>query len=857
MTSGEVLAEIERLEPPAEGDAEVFELLKAEFVRELEKSGLTKFESGVPQGDSGRVSDLEIDYQSGTITWTYTNLGDYDGSGEVGVPDITPIAQYYLANPSDGLGDDALESWIDGDDSNDVGISDITPIAQNYLNDVAGYVIATADLQTGLFTPIGDPVLLDDGEGIPTRFSAALPAGASAYIAVIPFDSEGNNGPRSYSIPTSPGNLPPTIDSLTVDASYLVSATFSDLDGDPVTVVSWEVTAGNGTVTALTEDGTGATAQFTPPGAGSGTSTITLTITDGVNAPVSDGVDVNYTVGDPPAITDVSPLGGKTGVPAQFTATVTGSEPLTYDWSFGGGATPDTSGDVSPLVTLGAIGEYGASLTLTNPWGSDTFDFTLSVAEGGFCPCEDELPEDTVVLCTPTTQVKVGDYFYVFLAANVAPGKPMANLNAARILVNVDQLLASEIGVLTLSDVNMDFDNPFAEYMRDWEPELFNMVAPYDFWDGFADPVGVSLLTAPALPQDTFVDVGVNWGPTTMEKSGGCIIAVVKFEAVSIGTAELQLQGVDEEERVRTYYSDLASENHEFAAIGGPISVEVVDTLQVPPEIRLVDPQYGIESETATMEAVIRGGAPDTYAWDFGGGASPNTSSDPAPEITFGAAGQYNASLTVTNTWGEDTYDYTLIVESAPIDPFEGIADDTIFLYAPETTVALGDYFWVFLCAKVAGAKPMANMNAARLLVAKSNLRACDIGCLELSQTNPEFANDFAEVMRLYDIVLYNRMERYDFWDGFGDQSGVALLVSPALPQTDFVDAGVNWGGNDIDRTGAGVLAVLRFRTVSAGQANIDLQLNDGDQDRTFYSDLSFNMYLFTNAGDPIVIDVS
>lgn len=82
----------------------------------------------------------------------------------------------------------------------------------------------------------------------------------------------------------------------------------------------------------------------------------------------------------PPSISSVAPTSGMTDEAVQFTATVQGTPTLTYEWDFGGGATPNTSTDVSPTVTLsGVAGDYSGSLTVTNAWGSDTFDFVLTV----------------------------------------------------------------------------------------------------------------------------------------------------------------------------------------------------------------------------------------------------------------------------------------------------------------------------------------------------------------------------------------------------------------------------------------------------------------------------------------------
>ena len=82
-----------------------------------------------------------------------------------------------------------------------------------------------------------------------------------------------------------------------------------------------------------------------------------------------------------PIIYEVTPTEGYQHEECTFTATVTGAEPLTYAWDFGGGANPDTSYDISPTVTLSDAGEYEASLTVTNAYGEASFPFTLTVTE--------------------------------------------------------------------------------------------------------------------------------------------------------------------------------------------------------------------------------------------------------------------------------------------------------------------------------------------------------------------------------------------------------------------------------------------------------------------------------------------
>ncbi|MEP0814953.1 MAG: DUF2012 domain-containing protein [bacterium] len=101
-------------------------------------------------------------------------------------------------------------------------------------------------------------------------------------------------------------------------------------------------------------------------------------------APV-DSNDVQGQLSNPldfafPEIESISPAGGVEEEQVTFTAVVSGEPPFTYEWDFGGGATPNTSFEESPTVALSAKGNYVGSLTVTNSAGSDTQSFAISIA---------------------------------------------------------------------------------------------------------------------------------------------------------------------------------------------------------------------------------------------------------------------------------------------------------------------------------------------------------------------------------------------------------------------------------------------------------------------------------------------
>jgi len=80
------------------------------------------------------------------------------------------------------------------------------------------------------------------------------------------------------------------------------------------------------------------------------------------------------------------------------------------------------------------------------------------------------------------------------------------------------------------------------------------------------------------------------------------------------------------------------------------------------PIIYEVSPTEGYQHEEYTFSATVTGAESLEYAWDFGGGAEPGTSSESSPTVTLADAGVYAASLTVTNAYGQASFPFTLTV---------------------------------------------------------------------------------------------------------------------------------------------------------------------------------------------------
>jgi hypothetical protein len=82
----------------------------------------------------------------------------------------------------------------------------------------------------------------------------------------------------------------------------------------------------------------------------------------------------------PVRVLGVTPLSGLAGAEVTFTVFITGTGPFTYEWDFGTGATPTTSTDAQPTVTLSTTeGPHPAHVKVTGATGSVTYPFTLTV----------------------------------------------------------------------------------------------------------------------------------------------------------------------------------------------------------------------------------------------------------------------------------------------------------------------------------------------------------------------------------------------------------------------------------------------------------------------------------------------
>jgi len=347
--------------------------------------------------------------------------------------------------------------------------------------------------------------------------------------------------------------------------------------------------------------------------------------------------------GDPPTINGVSPLIGSPGEEVTFTADVSGAPPFTYAWDFDGGATPQTSTDESPHVTLTTPNTYECSLTVTNAFGEGTMNFELVVA--GLPHIESVTPEAGPVGIEVTFHAVVtGDtpmtYEWDF-DGGADPNRQVTDDPEVRVTL---QMFGTYDATLTATNSYGSDTYPF-ELVVGWPPTL-SSVQPETGVTGRAVEFSATVFGTP--PFDYIWDFGDGATPSSSTLPNPSVIM-----------------------RAIGNYDGSVTVSNPFGEDTLPFTYEVIPVPPVP-HIKGVNPTSGFPHTEVTFTADVEGEPPFTYAWNFSFGADPNTSDEPSPTVTLGDAGEYkNASLVVTNVHGEDSYYFNLWVS------FAGAYDET------------------------------------------------------------------------------------------------------------------------------------------------------------------------------------
>ncbi len=648
----DIRSDIDKYTPPADVDADLFALLSNKLIEDFEAIQKGRIVSA-PADEIQYLSGSYIDNGNGTFTfaWDYYNIGDYDLSGEVAVPDITPIANYYLNSTTDGE-DDRVESFIDGDATGEIGISDITPIANNYLvtyGTVSGFFHAPPEntlthdefLAAGMFAvrggftqQTGDKVFIIDedtesdtyGQLRMTLQANQIPTSAGEYYYVIRDKSDPPKFVSSIQfIVGNPG--PPVISEVTplvggVGAETQFAATVTQ--GLPPFTYAWDFGGG-----AVPNESTELTPIVTLGDEGQYNCTITVTNDDG-----EDVFDFVLEVVSVPIITGVTPTDFFEWTESTVTANVVGVGPFTYEWNFGGGADPNVSLDESPVFTAGAPGQFDASVSVTNSFGTSVYDWTMTVI--------DRKPQ--VLSVSPLTGI---ENERIQIAANVNGQAPLDYLwNFGGAATSNTSTYESPMITLTTAgryNCSLTVSNTYG-----------NHVFPFDFEVILGTPKisAVSPLSGVAGAQLSPIATVTGMQPLQYSWNFG---GGANPNQTTEPNPTITLSSTSGD------YSGSLTVINPLGEDAFPFTL-VVQEVPTPPEVLSVTPTTGDSGSQITLTADVLGSYPRFYSWEFDTGANPNTSTSESPTVTLRDPGTYKAWVTLSNSLGDFKYNFDLVV---------------------------------------------------------------------------------------------------------------------------------------------------------------------------------------------------
>lgn len=130
--------------------------------------------------------------------------------------------------------------------------------------------------------------------------------------------------------------------------------------------------------------------------------------------------------------------------------------------------------------------------------------------------------------------------------------------------------------------------------------------------------------------------------------------------------------------------------------VPGPPYLENINGGSHPRDFEYFYVNAGIKAQ---LNAFVSGTFPIEYLWNFGPGATPETSTNNSTFVTFAAPGEYPCSLTSTNQHGSDVYEFTITAWPPPnllgVTP-QTVTADEIVKFELESEGMASYIYWDF-----------------------------------------------------------------------------------------------------------------------------------------------------------------
>jgi len=410
----------------------------------------------------------------------------------------------------------------------------------------------------------------------------------------------------------------------------------------PWLTVDWETVVGLPVRTPPGEVDT-ALALFDAAGLLPGVYTTTLTVSS--NDPDEPAISIPVTLTVPCEAAAITSLTSDSPVmldeTLHFTATVSGSTPITYTWDFDGAGTQGGT-DANPTFLYAAAGTYTVTLIVENDCGTDMETLVVTVVAE---PCE----AAAITSLTSDSPVMLGETLhFTATATGTAPFVYTWDFGGAGTRGGTDTHPTFAYTAAGMYTVTLTVNNACG---ADTETLVVTVEE---------EPCDVPAITS--LTSDSPVMLG----------------ETLHFTATATGTAPLDyiwdfggagtLGGTDANPTflyaaAGTYTVTLIAENDCGTDMETLVVTVVAEPCEAAAITSLISDSPVMLGETLHFTTTVAGTAPFVYTWDFGG-AGTRGGTDANPTFLYAAAGEYTVTLTVNNACGADME--TLVVTVTP-----------------------------------------------------------------------------------------------------------------------------------------------------------------------------------------------
>jgi hypothetical protein len=162
--------------------------------------GARSVSSAAPHGVTTRARNLALDNSGGNwvLSWDYTNPGDTNQDGEVGVQDLQAIGAHFHEQLKNVWADPLRH--VDADANGEINLADVSSIGSNLKLNLRSYNIEMSQTGSEQFTPAGQLVLSDaqkdtsSGDTIRFKYDFAGQYVPHAWYRVVPVATTADGG---------------------------------------------------------------------------------------------------------------------------------------------------------------------------------------------------------------------------------------------------------------------------------------------------------------------------------------------------------------------------------------------------------------------------------------------------------------------------------------------------------------------------------------------------------------------------------------------------------------------------------------------------------------------------------------